>query len=220
MIRPMPWHSLPSIAVREALPELIWQKTAAIQTPAANTSALMLYVALRFMAINVSSDEWVATVSYDELERATGLSRRLVSDGLKRLNELDLIESEGSNQKRRYKIVWSEGGWFKLPCQRIVSGGAIIPFQAFSLRSKHELHALKIYLYLASVRNGTSFFSSASYEKIYERVGVQERDIAKASSLLLTCGLLARVTRQDGEQHSANQYFLQGYEDFMKVRAA
>jgi hypothetical protein len=120
----------------------------------------------------------------------------------------------GSHQKRRYEIARPEDGWFKLPCQAIVSGGVITPFQAFTLRSRHELHALKLYLYLASVRDNKTPFSQASFETIHEKIGIPERHIKKASSLLINSGLLSDVGRDhvDGyDARGANKYFLKGY---------
>jgi hypothetical protein len=63
----------------------------------------------------------------------------------------------------------------KLPCQAIVSGEAILPFKNFTLRSKHELHAMKLYLYLAACRDNAKAYSMASYETITERIGIPER---------------------------------------------
>ena len=42
--------------------------------------------------------------TYDEFEKLTGLSRALISGGLKRLIELELIELSGSRQSRVYTI--------------------------------------------------------------------------------------------------------------------
>jgi hypothetical protein len=218
MIRNRHWHNLPSQKVRDALPHLKWQKTDD-HSPGTNSAALMLYVALRFMADDLSSDEWVATANYDELEHATALSRKLISQGLQRLQALELIDAEGSNQKRRYRINWSEGGWFKLPCKAIVAGNAIRPFKAFTLRSSHELHALKLYLYLASIRDGRTLYSVATFETIYEKTGISERHITRAYSQLLACNLLAMVKQPD-DQIGPNQYFLTGYGDLPQRAAA
>lgn len=218
---PVPyWRRLPSDTVLAALRHFTWQRIDDLSA-AAGTAALMLYVALLFMAEERPNDPIVigsvAGTSYDALGEATGLSRSLISQGLQRLQALKLITSEGSRQKRRYGIVWNGGRWSKLPCQAIVSGGAIRPFKNFTLRSKHELHAMKLYLYLAAVRPRDTVYSVASYETIFERIGIPERDIRKAISLLIGCGLLASVARdhEEGERsYGPNKYFLTGYQRF------
>ena len=254
MIRNQFWHRLPSAPVIAALPQLSWQRDGD-GSPASGTAALMIYVALNFMAerhdeppkaptpvtpapvppgavlvepyveflgslprdrspIPEDRPGYVAIASYDELATATGLSRSLISQGLERLQELGLISPEGSRQKRIYRITWSDKYFFKLPCAAIVNNGVIQPFKAFTLRSKHELHALKLYLYLAAVRPNDSFFSTASFEKIFERTGISERDIRKASSQLLASGLLSRLDRESSgvvENYGHNKYYLNGY---------
>lgn len=208
---------MPSATVRAALPLFTWQKVEET-SPAAGTAALMLWVALRFMAEKVLDESsvhyWVSAASYDELGKATSLSRSLIAQGLKRLEALQLITPEGTSQKRRYRLRWEKDGWFKLPCQAIVSDGVIIPFRSFSLRSKHELHALKLYLYLASVRDNRAAHSVAAYETIWRSIGIPERDIPKAINVLNTSGLTARVVRDHdmgANMYGPNKYFLTGY---------
>lgn len=103
-----------------------------------------------------------------------------------------------------------------MPCQAIVSNGKIKPFQAFTLRSRHELHAMKLYLYLASIRDSQTRYSQASYETIYEKIGIPERHIKKTISLLINCGLLADVSREQingAGSAGANKYFLAGFQN-------
>jgi hypothetical protein len=218
MIKLKPWHRLPSEPVTNALPLLRWTSTG-VATPAGETAAAMLYIALNFMAetgVNAHGRfASVAAASYVDLAHATGLSRSLISAGLQRLVQLELITPEGSHQKRRYLITWPEEyRFFKLPCKAIVTGGEIRPFRHFTLRSKHELHALKLYLYFASIRSNVLHFSMASYETIFERTRISERDVRKAISLMISSGLMISVDRDHKQMLSKNEpnkYFLAGY---------
>lgn len=221
MIRLRYWHKVPSEPVLNALPLMSW-RTAASKTAASDTAALMLYVALIFTA-ELEADlsgiiHQVSAASYDDLEHATALSRKLVADGLKRLFDLQLVSRHGSHQKRRYRITWPlvpRAGWFKIPCQAVARDGQITPFGNFTLRSKHELHALKLYLYLAACRNNTSPYSMASYETIFRNIGIPERDIRKAISLLIGTGLLRSVDRNHDvaiNDFGPNKYFFVGCE--------
>lgn len=226
MIKPSQWHRLPSEAVRTALPQLTWS-TADGAKPAAETAALMLFVALNFMATTWTDEQdqfhALAEGTYIDLGETTGLSRALISAGLQRLVALDLIQPQGSHQKRRYKITWPpEHRFFKLPCQAIVTGNVIKPFAHFTMRSKHELHAMKLYLYFASIRGNQSFYSMASYETIFDRTRIPERDIRKAISLLIGAGLLVSVDRdhkQMLDKNEPNKYYLAGYQALVRPQA-
>ena len=195
-------------------------------TPAAETAALMLFVALNFMASTWTDEEGrfvaVAEGSYVDLGEATGLSRKLISAGLRRLVELELITRDGSHQKRRYKVAWpEEHRFFKLPCQAILDGKAIAPFRHFKLRSKHELHAMKLYLYFAAIRVNDNLFSMASYETIHEKIGIPERDVRKAVSFLINSDLLASVDRSHNNllsKNEPNKYYLTGYRVFLNQK--
>lgn len=218
MIKSSQWHRLPSAPVLAALPQMKWN-TAEGAKPAAETAALMLFVALNFMATTWTDEKGrymaVAEGTYVDLGEATGLSRALISAGLQRLVTLGLIAPEGSHQKRRYKINWpEEHRFFKLPCHAIVSGKVIKPFASFTMRSKHELHAMKLYLYFAAIRSNHAYFSMASYETIFERTGISERDIRKAISLLISTGLLVGINRDHNHiltKNEPNKYYLTGY---------
>lgn len=218
MIRLKHWCRAPALPLVDALKNLNWYKVGDM-SPASGTAALMLYVAILFTAdeelSETGEERWVSLASYDGLIKATGgMSRSLVNQGLQRLQELGLILPEGSRQKRQYLVLGLNKArdWYKLPCQSIVQTGVIGPFRHFTLRSKHELHALKLYLYLASVRSRENQFTEVSYERIYERIGIPERDIRRAIAVLINCGLLVNVVRNvDEETHyGPNRYYLMG----------
>lgn len=226
MIRPLPWRALPSEPVKAALPKLRWQIENGLP-PSAGIAALMLYVALNFVAREEATEDGgegvAAAATYTELGEITGLSRSLIADGLSRLSDLGLTTASGSPQKRRYWITGPHTKWFKLPCQAVLKAGAIAPFHTFTLRTKHELHALKPYLYLASCRDNKTPFSMASYETIHARTGIAERDIRRAISLLIGSGLLINIDREYShllKVNEANKYYLSGSNALHKPAAA
>lgn len=230
MKQPHYWQPVPRKVVKDLLPQLTWQRLGA-KSAARDTAALMLYVALLFaheeeydeidlLGVPTNVLVRIARTTYDELAHATGLSRSLISQGLDRLEELGVIRSRGSHQQRCYELVWSTDGFFKLPCRSIVQRGEIRPFTTFKLRSKHELHAMKLYLYLASVIGRGQTYAEASYETIHERIGVSERDIRRAISVLLGTGLLRSVDRNSAEQNTGwgpNRYYLAGDRDLIRT---
>ena len=229
MIQNRYWHRFPSATTLGALNQLRWSRDGEL-SPASSTVALMLYVALHFMGEDVTEDgplgipltTRIAAASYEDLMHAIGgKSRSLVAQGLERLEQLKLIARVGSHQKRRYRLAYSRTGWFKLPCQAIVRSGVILPFGNFTLRSRHELHALKIYLYLAARRDNLTTYTMASYEKIAAATGVPERYIRKALVTLTLCGLLENIGRERDPQGATaafgpNVYYLRGHKQFFQ----
>jgi hypothetical protein len=213
-----PWCMIPAEPIISLLPKLKWQTED--EAPAStNSAALMLYVALNFAAEREEDDEGGylgrAVLSYPELNYVTGLSRKLIAHGLRRLEELKLVLPTGSDQKRGYVIPWGAKTWFKLPCRAILHKGAIAPFGRFHMRSKSELHALKLYLYLAAVRSNQAWFSMSSHQKIHEKTGIPENGIRRAHSLLTSVGLLAGIDREHNaleKQNEPNKYYLSGYQ--------
>lgn len=97
-----------------------------------------------------------------------------------------------------------------------MSSDGIAAFKSFTLRSKHELNALKLFLYLANVRDRFKQYAEASYETIFKRTGIPERDIRRAINVLNASGLLARVNRESDRDITSwgpNMYYLKGYGD-------
>jgi len=233
----MPWVQVPAEGLIEFLLQLSWRKIEGKST-ARDVAALMIYIVLLFIRIERISSvpqkhaeflgllpdamtdkiEQIANITYDDLEQATGLSRSLIQQGLDRLTELGRISASGSKQKRIYILTWPTPlvRWAKLPCRAVANRDGVTAFKTFTLRNKHELNALKLYLYLASVRDKANIYSEVSYEVIYERLNIPERDIRSAINLLISSGLLARVHRESDRDNSTwgpNQYYLKGYGD-------
>ena len=78
---------------------------------------------------------------------------------------------------------------------------------------------MKLYLYFASIRGNHIFYSMASYETIFDRTRIPERDIRKAISLLIGVGLLVSVDRdhrQMLDKNEPNKYYLAGYQALVR----
>ncbi|HXS54007.1 MAG TPA: helix-turn-helix domain-containing protein [Usitatibacter sp.] len=221
MIKRKHWHRLPSRPVLDALPQLSWGSG---ETSAArDAAALMVYVSLAFMAqreyLKPDTEVSIAAATYDALTTATGLSRQMISLALSRLAELQLIQKQGSPQNRRYLLTGSEGYWFKLPCLALIGESEIRPFQHFKLRSKVELYALKLYLYLAARRDNDTLYSMSSRETIAAATGIPERHVRRARSFLVSCGLLDVVTQKYNEYAGKNEptrYYLLGHAQLVR----
>lgn len=169
-------------------------------------------------------DSLIARLTYTDLNALIGISRSKISAGLQKLLATGLIWRV--DQSSSYGLAGFGKGqrWAKLPGKALLSAGGtyFTPFKHFNLRSKHELNAMKLHLYYASVRSNENPFCEVAYATIHERTGVSERDIPKANSLLISCGILQRtrgLPEYDVKQHESNKYFLAGYESFFITKA-
>jgi len=226
----LPWVQVPANGLVEVLKGMSWRRQGQASA-ARDVAALMIYVVLLFirkdrtvnrvvLGIETNWTEYAADITYDGLVQATGLSRSLIRQGLERLELLGLIRSSGSRQTRQYVFPQQPGRWFKLPCRAVMTRDGVAAFKTFSLRSKHELNAMKLYLYLADVRDRDKNHTEVSYEMIFKRLDIPERDIRRAINVLNASGLLARVNRESDRLVSSwgpNQYFLKGYEDLQRA---
>jgi len=161
--------------------------------------------------------EMVAHLTYDDFSALTGLSRKSIAAGLKLLETRKMILRCGSARTGDYHLEGLELSkrWAKLPGQALLSPGrtTFTPLTRLDLRSRHELNALKLHFYYASVRDGKQAYSECTFETINAKTGVAERDIPKANSILLNVGLLSRYARYDKNDkgYSPNRYYMEGY---------
>lgn len=189
---------------------------------AASIAALQLWITLVSQA---EGDEIIGTVStrfadltYEALMDATGLSRKLISSGMIELEATELIAIEKIGRFNRYHIKGYEpGDWCKLPGRSMYVEKRIPAFHVFHKRAVCELHALKLYVYYAAVRDRETPFSMASFETIHARTGVPEKWIPRANAFLLNAGLLVNIGTEKlvgTKWKEPNKYYLAGYRDF------
>lgn len=177
-------------------------------------AALMLYIAL-IHHTDDQHEEYESTtvrVSYSGLENTTGLSRPKVSNGLSLLISRGLIfrdSSKGTTNEYRITNYDKNGGWRKLPVRGLYKGDIQIDaFKDFTLRSKVELNALKLYFLLIALRNNATGYTKVSYEKIHERIGIRKDDIKPAISRLINVGLINLDKKADPGEYQHNVYWV------------
>lgn len=205
----------------EVIQSLNWRRNE-LGRPAGKTAALMIYIAITMKASEEAGMRPVK-ITYSRLSEMTGVSRELVREGITILEKLEMVSVEKVGRNNIYTLInkRSKGGWCKIPVKPIMTedGKVISPFKELRLRRKIELHAIKIFLYLASVRDNHTEFSLASYERIRKAIGISDKDISRALALLSIIGLLARVSSEKAEDNKVNQpnrYYLVGYKSFAR----
>ena len=190
-------------------------------------AALMIYIAI---LIESSKDEKfdAIKISYSTILTYTGISRSSIKKGLNVLERLNVIKIDKSHKHNSYTLIDPNGfskKWFKFPANSLLNKeqNRIVAFNNFTLRTKTELPALKILLYIGSVRDNTELHSNASYNTLTRKLGISRNDIPKALSLLYINELLVKASpkespllESDEKYNQPNMYFLKGYIKFIK----
>lgn len=212
------WVKLPTKWIKDEtdtshLKSLRW--TSAV-TNSHNTASLMVLLAI---ATNTSYKNPVAgeaKLSFTELTHITSLSRKLVSEGIKKLISAGLVDKNSDEKTNRYVLcnLSNASGWGKLPARKLYDGkgGIIKAFKHFKLRSKSELNALKLYLLIVALRDNKSCVSRMSYETIMKYTGILRNDISTAVSFLAAVELIKcdKVSSSTNKHSMSNTYRLVG----------
>ena len=159
-------------------------------------------------------------VTYDDIGNACSLSRKLISDGLKRLYSIGMVQKKGSTRKVIYAIQGSlNSGWAKLPKRELIKLNCQIEaFHSIKNRYSHERDGLKVYIYLLAIRTNKFQNVDVSKLKIMQATGVDVYSIDKAVSYLIGIGLLSEViyqgykkgSRHYDEKSKLYRYFVMG----------
>lgn len=150
-------------------------------------AALMVLLAI---AHHVDPETHHATVTYDQLETATHLSRAKIAAGIKVLDGQGIISRSGDRSQYRLHGIDKDGEWCQLPAKGLYNGERIMAFSDFTLRKAAELNALKLYLLFAVRRDRKENLAHLTYEKITEYCGVDRSRIKQALSILVLNGLI------------------------------
>ena len=164
------------------------------------------------MALASRAQKGRVKMSYREVASAAGISRAMVSAGLKLLIAQGIIVREEGQSNYLLTAFNPSGGWGKFPSKGLYGSSEdssrIGPLKDFRLRSSVELDALKLFFLFVAFRNNSSNMAHISYEKITEYTGVASHRIKAALSLLAVSGLVytERVPSDNSFSGTANAY--------------
>ncbi|RCU45677.1 hypothetical protein DU002_14550 [Corallincola holothuriorum] len=161
-----------------------------------------------------------AQLTYDDICEGCSLSRKLVRDGLRKLIEIRLVVKEGTTRKIRYVVQGSlDSGWAKLPKRELIKlDNKVAAFHAIKNRYEHERNALKLFIYLLTVRTNRFKHIDVSRNAISKATGIDLYQIDDSLGFLQGIGLiedikskgyLARAS-QHSEGYKLHRYFLVG----------
>lgn len=184
----LPWARMPTNWIKAGA---LKDKFTSNINLAEKISALKIYAILCIKANNLNEEKYSCVMTYDSLMELAFLSRSSVSKGLKLLGSLGLIESFGVRTKRYTIPNLYKSGWCKLPVKGFMKDDKNIEsFKMFHNRYPHELNALKLYLYLLSIRDNDENFSEVSFKKITTKTGIKFQEISPALGFMNVIGLL------------------------------
>ncbi|PHV28327.1 hypothetical protein CSQ93_08385 [Janthinobacterium sp. BJB426] len=185
-------------------------------------AALKIYLAICLKAEFHETDRLPAgsaQLSLTTLCELLDLSRPMVVDGLKLLVEWNIVARIGGRPTILQIVGFDEPPyWVKLPKRPLYgskSENAIQALMQLPNRKRSSLHALQLYLYLASIRDKHTNMAKLSYDQGAVTLGVSRNHFSSAVSLLAAVGLLTvrtalEIKQQTGQNFSSNQYWLRG----------
>lgn len=184
-------------------------------------AALKLYVGLcckaNFSARNDLPSPGSTRITLSGLSELTGLSRPMVVAGIRGLRDLEIVEViEQRPAVYRVKDYESANYWTKLPLAHLYGSRPsrrLVKLADMSNRSSATLHALQLYLYLASIRDRRSLKATVSYMRLEEVLHMSRNAISRGISMLVSHDLIGvRQGEIDPEtlRPSANVYWLIG----------
>lgn len=162
-----------------------------------NIAALIVLTALLH---RMDKDVGICRMTYNDIERATNISRAKVAAGLDTLADQDLIVREAAGRSTyQIKNYNAQLGWAKFPAGKMYFNDGIMFFRNCHLRKRTELDALKLFFLFASRRDRNTNMAKISYDKITEMTGITRFNIRPAISFLAANNVVH-------VEHLKNQY--------------
>lgn len=179
------------------------------QQGGAETAALLALIAL---AQNADQETGQIRVTYDRLCLATGMSRAMLSAGLKILERRAIVARAPDLGQSGFRLVDFNpfAGWGKLPKRYLYDDGRMPSFAEFTLRNANQLNGLKLYLLFVARRDRNTNQAHVTYDQIEHYTGIDRPRIRAALSVLTSQGLVHtdKLPSRISEHGVANAYRL------------
>jgi len=180
-------------------------------------AAIKVYLSIVIKADVDADGCYCSFLSYPQLQKMTGMSRQLICNGLSKLKSFGIIRDEGVRKKKYIIMVcdkgstmslpvmkafssFSDGAWCKLPVKGLVdSKGRVSAFLAMSNRNVNELHALRLFIYLLSIRRKGSVFIVVGKYKLMQKLKFESRQLDMALSHMSSIGFIVKQRYRSGD---------------------
>lgn len=160
------------------------------------------------LAVSLQADfhTRTAAVSYNDFELLTGLSRPMISKGLRMLADMQILTIAGDHAHRYTVNEVGDNYWAKLPFDLLR-----LRLKELGNRGAIRLAALKIYVILIARRSNKFDWTALTYEQIVEHTGVRRADVRAGLSELYSIGLLhADMVHPEDGKPAFRAYFIRG----------
>ena len=173
-------------------------------------AALRLYTVL---AQRLRDPDGVVRANYEALCDNANLSRASVSSGLRLLEDKNLIRTgQAAGGKGRYQFIGYDPkrGWAKIPAQKLYDGRQFQPFKTWHMRSQVELHAMRLYLLIATRRDTSLNEAFLTYQKIQEMAGMRDDQITGGLTFLSASSMIYAINHTREGHGTARGYRIAG----------
>jgi len=174
-------------------------------------AALKCYLAL---ALTMDFHSHKIKISTYDLETMTSLSRPMVNKGLDKLIAMNLISVDKSNHTHLYTLTSClvDFRWAKIPTHNLKKALK----EMSNNRSKTTLVALKIYIYMLSIRPNDEYSVGVSHDTIRTKTYIQTDQVRPGIDVLINYGLISVSKKPNTE--NKNLYEGSNYYNFRGLK--
>jgi len=210
------WKPLPYSRLRECG----FLNKVDMNSPSDWIAAIKIYLAI-VMKSDVDVDgNYCAYITYPQFQKITGMSRQLICNGLSKLKSFRIIKIDGE-RKKKYSILVCEkgsmlqlpmlknfsglkdGAWCKLPVRGLVDDDGTVPsFLAMTNRNINDLHALRLFIYLLSIRRSGNVFVVVSKATLIRQLGIKGSHLNMVLSHMTAIGFIVKFRYRNGDNLS------------------
>jgi len=149
-------------------------------------AALKCYLAL---ALTMDFHSHKIKISTYDLETMTSLSRPMVHKGLEKLIAMNFISVDKSSHTHLYTLTHDpiDFRWAKMPTHNLKRALK----EMSNNRSKATLVALKIYIYMLSIRPNDEYSVGVSHDTIRAQTHIQTDQVRPGIDVLINYGLIS-----------------------------
>lgn len=213
------WRPLPYSRLREC----DFLNSVDTDNPSAWIAALKIYLCIVMKSDVDENGNYCAMLTYPHLQKMTGMSRQLICNGLDKLRSYKVISDDGVRKKKYSLLVCkkgstrtdpllkgfsglSDGAWCKAPIKGLIDDDGIVPsFIAMTNRSVNDLHALRLFIYLLSIRRHGEVFIVVKEDTLMKRLNLKRMQLILALSHMSSLGFIVKERYREGDFLSFNK---------------
>ena len=149
-------------------------------------------------------------IKYDDFMRGTGLSRPMISRGLKLLMHSECSLLRKGSKRSQYVLNELTDEFSNLRFSKVPIDTLITYLKSVPNKGKKSKNALVLYIYFLTIRTNSQPIARVSYETIENKIGLNRNDIKPSLCILYESNLLTCLSPQKIKE--TNRYHISGLE--------